>query len=731
MYLTIEGTVEKIIYTNESNGYTVAELAAYSDELYTLVGTMPYLSAGETIQAHGGWINHPSFGRQFKVEFYDKQLPATESAMLKYLSSGAIPGVGPKTAARIIEKYGSDAFEVMEKNPEWLADIPGITAKKAKDIGESFSKQFGMRNVMMFCRDFFGPATAVKIYKKWGSASVDIIKKNPYVLCDEINGIGFERADEVAKSLGLRENSPERICSGIRYVLTYNQFQNGHVCIPREKLLATSVALLKCGERDASMALDAMLETGILIPYKIDGKQCIYTQKAFEAENFTVRKLDLLEKTSHTSDKSNSDALIQTNQLMSGIQYDTLQKKAIRDAVGNGVFLLTGGPGTGKTTVVKAIISIFESLSLRVALAAPTGRAAKRLSQASSHEAKTLHRLLEMEYGEGDELKFRRDETYLLDEDVIIVDEASMIDIFLMEALLKATKPGARLIMIGDADQLPPVGAGNVLRDILNSDRYSSVRLTHIFRQSDESLIVTNAHCVNNGEHIDLNKRGDDFFYMPRDSEELTAQTVAELCKTRLPKRYGLSVYDGIQVITPSRKGGAGTETLNRLLQASINPPTTQKREKKIMDKVFREGDKVMQVRNNYDITWTKNGKSGLGMFNGDIGIIKKISLHDESMTIDFDDRITEYDFSMLDDLELAYAITVHKSQGSEYPIVILPLYRYTPRLLTRSLLYTAMTRAQQMIILVGDGSAVIRMTDNNIQTKRYTGLEYMMKQYD
>ena len=442
-------------------------------------------------------------------------------------------------------------------------------------------------------------------------------------------------------------------------------------------------------------------------------------------------KMDALETTDHISDADNLNFLIEKAELENDIRYERLQKKAIADAVKNSVFILTGGPGTGKTTVVRAIIRIFESMGLKIALATPTGRAAKRLSEVTGMEAKTIHRMLEMDFSSETGARFRRDENSLLEEDVILVDEASMIDLFLMEALLRAMRPGARLIMIGDANQLPPVGAGYVFRDIIASDRFSTVELTHIFRQASESLIVTNAHLINQGEHIELTKKDGDFFYLPCTDEEMTSKMIAGLCKSRLPRAYGVSVYDGIQVITPSRKGQNGTEYLNGILQAAMNPASESKREKKFRDIVFREGDKVMQTRNNYDIPWKKNGADGFGVFNGDIGIIREIDLMGQIIRIDFDGRIAEYDFSMEEELELAYAITVHKSQGSEYPIVIFPLYRYTSKLLTRNLFYTAITRAQQMVILVGDGEVANRMIDNNRQTKRYTGLGYWLTRYD
>ena len=729
--LSIEGSVEKIIYQNEENGYTVCEIFTPSDELFTLVGNMPYLSEGETISALGNWVNHATFGKQFKVEFYEKQLPATETAILKYLSSGAVRGIGKVTAQRIVSQFGADSFEVIEHNPQWLAEIPGISPKKAEQISASFAAQFGMRNVMMFCREYFGPTTAVRIYKKWGNGAVERIKQNPYILCGEIYGVGFEKADAIAKDLGIKKNAPERIAMGLKYVLMHNAASNGHSFLPLDKLCAVAKRLLSCEMNEIEDEAAALETRGEIVCVRHEGMKCAYLRDYYEAEKYTASKLCALDRAGKNLGEDNVLSLISMVERESNMEYAVLQKRAICQAASNGVFILTGGPGTGKTTVVRAIIRVFDAMGLRIALAAPTGRAAKRMSQSAGEEAKTIHRLLEMEYGAEDKLRFRKNENDQLEDDVIIIDEASMLDLMLTNALLKAIKPGARLILIGDVNQLPPVGAGHVFDDIIKSDRFATVELTHIFRQAQESLIVTNAHAVNHGEYMNLESKSGDFFFLPRQDDAQTAATIAELCKKRLPKSYGLTVFEGIQVITPSRKGDAGTEMLNSALQSAINPPTRGKAEKKVRDFTLREGDKVMQIKNNYDIEWNKNGTQGFGIFNGDIGVIKKIDLSEELITVDFEDKICEYDYTMLDELELAYAITVHKSQGSEYPIVVMPLYRYTPKLLTRNLLYTAITRAQSIVILVGNGEVAKAMVDNNRQTKRYTGLRYALEKYD
>lgn len=729
--LSIEGSVEKIIYQNEENGYTVCEIFTPSDEIFTLVGNMPYLSEGETVSALGSWVNHATFGKQFKVEFYEKQLPATETAILKYLASGAVRGIGKVTARRIVSQFGADSFEVIEHNPQWLSEIPGISPKKAEQISASFAAQFGMRNVMMFCREYFGPTTAVRIYKKWGNGAVERIKQNPYILCGEIYGVGFEKADAIAKDLGMKKNAPERIAMGLKYVLMHNAASNGHSFLPLDKLCAVAKRLLSCEMNEIEDEAAALETRGEIVCVRHEGMKCAYLRDYYEAEKYTAEKLCALDRAGKNLGEDNVLSLISMVERESNMEYAVLQKRAICQAASNGVFILTGGPGTGKTTVVRAIIRVFDAMGLRIALAAPTGRAAKRMSQSAGEEAKTVHRLLEMEYGAEDKLRFRKNENDQLEDDVIIIDEASMIDLMLTDALLKAIKPGARLILIGDVNQLPPVGAGHVFDDIIKSDRFATVELTHIFRQAQESLIVTNAHAVNHGEYMNLESKSGDFFFLPRQEDAQTAATIAELCKKRLPKSYGLTVFDGIQVITPSRKGDAGTEMLNSALQSVINPPARGKAEKKVRDFTLREGDKVMQIKNNYDIEWNKNGTQGFGIFNGDIGVIKKIDLSEELITVDFEDKICEYDYTMLDELELAYAITVHKSQGSEYPIVIMPLYRYTPKLLTRNLLYTAITRAQSIVILVGNGEVAKAMVDNNRQTKRYTGLRYALEKYD
>ncbi len=721
----LEGSIEHIVYTNEENGYTICDMAIDDDEIVTIVGIMPMLGAGDKMCVYGKWTHNAKYGKQFSVEQYERMMPADTASILRYLASRAIKGIGPKTAQRIVDEFGEDTFDVIENHPEWLAEIKGISMKLAMSASESFKEQAGVRSAMMFFRTWFGVATTVKIYKKWGSSAVDVAKKNPYRLCNEIDGIGFEKADALANDLGVVKDNFDRIMSGLRYVLMQNAIQNGHTCLPREKLRDSAALLLGVESERTEEAITEMIRSGRFCYVVQNDRQMIYDIDTYESEKYIADKLVRLDRMCASLDLEDIDRFIENEEAKSGIRYAYLQKKAISDALRYGVMVLTGGPGTGKTTVVRALIHIFKSMELEIALAAPTGRAAKRLSEATSMEAKTVHRLLEMSYNTNGHSEFLRDEHNLLDEQVIIVDEASMIDNALMNALLKAIKPGARIIIIGDSDQLPSVGAGNVLGDIIDSGRFATVRLTEIFRQAQESLIVTNAHAINAGKMPRLDIKDNDFFFLRRNTDREIAVTVADLCKNRLPKTYGDMARNGTQVIAPSRKGEAGTENLNVILQEMLNPRANDRREHVFRERIFREGDRVMQTRNNYDITWTRvyDNKTGNGIFNGDIGVIEEINRQESEMTILFDDRQVIYDFTMLEDLEHAYAVTVHKSQGSEYPIVIVPMCSAAQMLLTRNLLYTAVTRAQSMVILVGREDVVAEMVGNNRQAMRYTGL--------
>ncbi len=726
--LEMRGSIEQVIYANAENGYAVCDLGTEDNDLVTIQGTMPYISEGDNVTVYGRWIHSPKYGRQFAVERYERNLPADANSILRYLSSRAIKGIGPKLAEKIVDQFGEDTFDVIEHHPDWLSQVNGISRKKALEISEDFREKSGIRSAMLFFREYFGAALTVRIYKKWGSSAVDRAKENPYRLCDEIDGIGFEKADTMAKKLGMGDNSAARMMSGISYVLRANSSQNGHVCLPEDKLLAAAQVTLGADAESCRTALDALLNSGRIKSETYDGVRYCYDRYAYDCEHYIAMKLMLLDRVCVPINAPDVHGFIEKAESASGISYAAAQKKAIYDALISGVMVLTGGPGTGKTTVVRALIDIFDSIGYKVALCAPTGRAAKRLSESTSREARTVHRLLEMEYAEseGRAGMFRRCEDNVLEEGVIIVDEMSMVDSALMCALLKAVKPGARLILIGDADQLPSVGAGNVLRDLIESGRFATVCLTEIFRQAQKSLIVTNAHAIDRGEMPRLDVKDNDFFFLYRQSDREIALTVADLYKNRLPRTYGAMTENGIQVISPSRRGEAGTDHLNTLLQEALNPAKYGKTEYRHKDTLFREGDRVMQTKNNYELAWERiggEGGEGMGVFNGDIGIIERINIGAECMEIMFDDRHVVYDFSILDELEHAWAITVHKSQGSEYPIVIIPMYQAPPMLLTRHLLYTAVTRAQSMVILVGRPEIVQSMVNNHRQSMRYTGL--------
>ena len=685
---------------------------------------------GEKVTLCGHWSYHKEFGRQFCFDSYEKNLPDEVEGILQYLSSSTVKGVGPVTALKIVNRFGIDSFDVIENHPEWLTDIPGITMKKAAVISASFKEQTGIRGVMMFCKDYMGAGEVTRVYKKLGAGAVGIIKENPYILCDEEYGISFEKADAIAKTLDVSPSSPIRILSATKYILAYNASSNGHTCLPKDKIIPAVSALIEVDEGIVADKIAEFIDDGKISFYKTGDTVYIMTNRVFEAEKYIAARLIRLSDEVVRFSACDVSTILEKLELDFGIHYARLQKEAIFEALCGGVMVLTGGPGTGKTTVVKALLSIFSSRGLKCVLAAPTGRAAKRMSEATSEEAKTIHRMLEMERTSDLSVRYGRNSQHPLDESVIIIDEASMMDISLTEALLRAMRRGTRLILIGDADQLPSVGAGNIFSDVIASGKITTIRLKEIFRQSKESLIITNAHKINNGEYPILNITDNDFFFLRRDYESDIPKTISNLILQRLPKAYGSSIRADIQVITPSKKGYGGVEILNNELQAAINPPAKFKKEKNSHGTIFREGDKVMQTVNNYDIEWEKNGYTGTGIFNGDIGVIESINTVKNEMFIRFDDRLVSYDFELLDGLELAYAITVHKSQGSEYPVVIIPMYRCPPMLMTRNLLYTAITRAKRMVILVGKADVAVRMVDNNREILRYTTLAQRICEY-
>ena len=727
----VTGTVESVVYRNEQNGYTILEVSTDKKELVTVVGTMPFVSEGENITVRGSYVVHSEYGRQLKADSFEKRIPEQPDAILKYLSSGVIKGIGPKTAEKIVEKYGADTFEVMSNHPDWLADFKGISPRRALEIGDEIRRQMGFYRLFDFCRDVVPMHVALRIYQNYGERAVEQLRTNPYALCGIIRGFSFTAADQIAMGAGGAPDARERVLGATVRVLERACETGGHACLPVKQVVIEVASLLELDPKEvAEHEKDFVLEKQIgYLHRKADS--LLYINRFYEAERSIAGRLLQLDRACVRYRVEDMEPLVNRAMLESGLEYAAMQRKAIFEAASSGVLIITGGPGTGKTTIIKALIRIYESMGCEVALAAPTGRAAKRMAESTACEARTIHRLLEVEFrdeADGDEgATFARNEHNLLDADIIIIDEASMIDMFLMQALLAAIRPGARLVLLGDCDQLPSVGAGNVLHDLINSGCFNIVRLTEIFRQGSESLIVTNAHRINRGEMPVTDARDKDFFFMKREGGALIS-TLAEVTAKRLPATYGVSAFDKIQVITPTRKGAAGTETLNQLLQAELNPPAKDKAEKKFRNVVFREGDKVMQIRNNYDLTWDEDGKERFGIYNGDIGVIGKIYDRQSYMMVSFDGREVKYGFDLLEDLELAYAITVHKSQGSEYPFVVMPVTDFPPMLMTRNLLYTAVTRAKTMAVLIGREDALSRMVENDREAVRYTGLCDMLQ---
>ncbi len=714
----IEGTVENIVFSNPDNGYTVCVIDC-NGVPETVVGIIPSLAEGERLSVEGQWVTHDSFGRQFKAESFKKTLPENTDDIYKFLASGYIKGLGPVTAMRIVEKYGESSFEVISEHPEWLAEFKGINAKRAKEIGEDFKLKFGMRDVIMFCSKYFGIGFSTRIYKHYGGAAVELIKENPYMLCDDIQGLGFDRVDRAAMDLGIPCNSPERVKSYIKHLLMLAAYNGGHCYLDTDYLYDAVVRTLGVDSETVESCLSELSRSGQT--HVSDGHTAL--KLFYNAERYVAEKLTALSRAEIPFRISGIDETIGFLEKKYDIEYAANQKEAIKSATSSGVTVITGGPGTGKTTVIKAILDIFTSSGISYMLCAPTGRAAKRMSEAASSEARTIHRLLETRFNSKGEQNFVHDRHNPLPYNAIIVDEVSMVDVLLMQNLLEAIRDGTYLILIGDSDQLPPVGAGNVLFDMIKCGQFPTVRLNHIFRQAQESLIVTNAHCINSGELPVLNNRKNDFFFLTEANTEKLVELISDLCEKRLPASYGISPLNDIQIITPTRKGPLGTAALNAALQSALNPPSRNKTECKLGATLYRVGDKVMQTKNNYDILWLQDGKEGSGVFNGDIGTVLHIDTKKQSMLIQFDDRIAEYDFSLLEDVDHAYAVTVHKSQGSEYPVVIMPFYDFPPMLMSRSLLYTAVTRSKQMFIGVGTAECVQKMVENDRRQVRNTTL--------
>lgn len=726
----VEGYIERIIFRNDENGYTVLSLHVDQEEV-TCVGNFPFISEGEFIHALGTYTDHAVYGQQFLVESYDMKEPEDLFSVERYLSSGAIKGIGAALAARIVKKFKEDTFRIIEEEPERLAEIKGISERMARDIYRQFEEKRDMRSAMLFLQQYnITGNLAVKIYSEYGQKMYDILRENPYQLAEDISGIGFKTADEIARRLGIGNDSDHRIKAGILYVLLQASGE-GHVYLPEAELMNRAKALLLTNEEAIIRQLTTLsLEKKIMIN---ETEQCkrIYAAVYYYMELNVARMLhDLnIRYEIHPENVRKRIAAIETQ---FQIQLEEQQRTAVAEAAGNGLLIVTGGPGTGKTTTINTIIKFFESEGMDILLAAPTGRAAKRMTETTGYEARTIHRLLELSKLSDDQenkYSFERNESNPLETDVLIIDEMSMVDIALMHALLKAVSVGTRLILVGDVNQLPSVGPGNVLKDVINSHSFNVVKLTKIFRQAADSDIIVNAHRINDGERIKLDNKSRDFFFLKREDSAVISAVMINLIKNKLPNYVQATPFD-IQVLTPMRKGELGVERLNQILQQALNPPMKDKREKEYHETIFREGDKVMQIKNNYQLAWEVRSKygivaqSGTGVFNGDAGVIKEINLFSEHLVVEFDDnRLVEYSFSQLDELELAYAVTIHKSQGSEYPAVILPILDGPRLLFNRNLLYTAVTRAKSCVTIVGSDSMLQFMIDNKNEQSRYTGL--------
>lgn len=728
---TIQGYVEKIVYRNQENGYTVLSLTGEDDDI-TCVGSFPFINEGEYVELHGNYISHQIYGDQFQVQSYDIKEPEDMMSMERYLGSGAVKGIGVALAARIVRKFKEDTFRIIEQEPERLAEVKGISIAKAQEIGTQFEDKKDLRDAMLFLQKYgITNNLAVKIYKQYGNHMYEVIRENPYKLADDISGVGFRIADEIASKVGIGGDAEFRIKAGVLYVLLQAS-QSGNVYLPMDSLIVrTAQMLIIEPDNIEKHIMDMMIDKRVVIK-EIEDKKVVYNTNYYYSELNVARMLhDLNEQ----YDVGISDIIDRVKKIekIEKIELDEMQREAVVEAVRNGVLVITGGPGTGKTTTINTIIKFFEAEGLDLLLAAPTGRAAKRMSETTGYEAQTIHRLLELSGAPDDSnnrLNFERNEENPLEADAIIIDEMSMVDISLMNALLRAITVGTRLILVGDVNQLPSVGPGNVLKDIITSNAFHVVKLNKIFRQAKESDIIVNAHKINKGEPITLDNKSKDFFMLKRDDVTVIIQVILTLIKYKMPKYVNAKPYD-IQVLTPMRKGELGVERLNQVLQMYLNPVETGKREKEISGRIFREGDKVMQIKNNYQIEWECKSQFGLsfekgtGVFNGDTGIIKEINLYSEIITVVFDEiRYVEYSFQQVDELELAYAITIHKSQGSEYPAVIIPVLSGPKMLLHRNLLYTAVTRAKSCVTLVGSSSVVQAMIDNVREQERYTSLD-------
>lgn len=722
----LSGSVEDVIYKNADNGYTVINLGC-DEGLIAVVGNLGDVNEGERLSLRGGWITSPKYGRQFKAAMCERSMPETESEISAYLGSGVIKGLGPAIAKKIVKQFGTEALDIIDNDCMQLTVIKGITSDKALYISNEYHKITGVNEVIKFLGEYnFGPAHAISVWSAFEHDSIKQIKTNPYILCTSGIDIDFRSVDRMAADLGFDAENSDRVRAGIVYVLRENA-NAGHTCLPTEKLRESVCDNLGIERRQFESCLDDCEEKDWVVRITLGNREFVYLPEYYLAETYIAKKLAFMLRTSAQYEKDYSDE-IRGVEFSENIQYEDLQRAAISACLTGSVFILTGGPGTGKTTTLNGVIKILKAQKKRILLCAPTGRAAKRMSDLTGEPARTIHRLLEVDFTAKGELKFKRNETNPLPADVVIADEMSMVDALLMCSLVRAIKPTSKFIMVGDSNQLPSVGAGNVLKDLIASHYIPSVELKEIFRQAAQSLIVTNAHRIVNGEFPVLDDRQNDFFFMNKSLESDIAGLVIQLAKQRLPDTYGFSPIDDIQVLCPTKMGMAGTKELNKQLQSALNPPSQNKAELKFFDVIFRTGDKVMQTKNDYDVLWTKNNEKGSGIFNGDIGIIRSVDRFSQNVTIDFEGRVAIYTSEMLRRLEHAYAITIHKSQGSEYDAVIIPITAFTHNLLYRNLLYTGVTRAKKMIIVIGTKELVKTMVDNNRKMLRYSLLRPLLE---
>ena len=722
----LSGSVEDVIYKNADNGYTVINLGC-DEGLIAVVGNLGDVNEGERLSLRGGWITSPKYGRQFKAAMCERSMPETESEISAYLGSGVIKGLGPAIAKKIVKQFGTEALDIIDNDCMQLTVIKGITSDKALYISNEYHKITGVNEVIKFLGEYnFGPAHAISVWSAFEHDSIKQIKTNPYILCTSGIDIDFRSVDRMAADLGFDAENSDRVRAGIVYVLHENA-NAGHTCLPTEKLRESVCDNLGIERRQFESCLDDCEEKDWVVRITLGKREFVYLPEYYLAETYIAKKLAFMLRTSTQYEKDYSDE-IRGVEFSENIQYEDLQRAAISACLTGSVFILTGGPGTGKTTTLNGVIKILKAQKKRILLCAPTGRAAKRMSDLTGEPARTIHRLLEVDFTAKGELKFKRNETNPLPADVVIADEMSMVDALLMCSLVRAIKPTSKFIMVGDSNQLPSVGAGNVLKDLIASHYIPSVELKEIFRQAAQSLIVTNAHRIVNGEFPVLDDRQNDFFFMNKSLESDIAELVIQLAKQRLPDTYGFSPIDDIQVLCPTKMGMAGTKELNKQLQSALNPPSQNKAELKFFDVIFRTGDKVMQTKNDYDVLWTKNNEKGSGIFNGDIGIIRSVDRFSQNVTIDFEGRVAIYTSEMLRRLEHAYAITIHKSQGSEYDAVIIPITAFTHNLLYRNLLYTGVTRAKKMIIVIGTRELVKTMVDNNRKMLRYSLLRPLLE---